>query len=379
MDKIPNFILVLILMLSFSADGKGQDRERLMKKEPFGKTADGTPADIYTIRNRRGMEARITNYGGIVVSLFVPDKEGRFDDIVLGYDSLSGYIKGNTYFGGIIGRYGNRIAKGKFTLDGKEYTLTANNGPNHLHGGIVGFDRVVWKAEQKRMLSEQSLVLTYTSRDGEEGYPGNLSIKVVYSITEDNELRIEYFATTDKPTVVNLTHHSYFNLSGAGSGDILSHVLRIDADKFIPVDSGLIPTGELRDVRGTPMDFTEPAQIGSRVNANDVQLHLANGYDHTFVLNRTGPELGFAARATDNSSGRVMTIHTTEPGMQFYTGNFLDGRNIGKGGIAYAFRSGFCLETQHFPDSPNHPAFPSTTLRPGETYSSTTIYRFTTR
>jgi aldose 1-epimerase len=365
--------IMLIFMTSVAAPAQNSGS---IKKESFGKLDDGTPVDIYTLRNPAGMQARITNYGGIVVSLLTPDKSGKFDDVVLGFDSLADYFNESPYFGAIIGRYGNRIAKGKFTLNGKEYTFAINNGANSLHGGIKGFDKVVWNAETKQSAKDVSLILTYLSKDGEEGYPGNLSVKVIYTLTNANELKISYSATTDKPTVVNLTNHSYFNLAGAGNGDILSHEMTINADRFTPVDSGLIPTGELRSVKGTPFDFTAPAIIGARIDSNDIQLKYAGGYDHNFVLNKKGNEHSFAARVFEKSSGRVLDVYTTEPGVQFYTGNFLDGTLKGKGGKHYGRRCGFCLETQHFPDSPNKPQFPTTTLNPGETYSTTTVYKF---
>lgn len=347
-----------------------------MKKVSFGTLPDGSPVSLYTLTNKNGLEAQITNYGGILVSLRVPDKSGNFADIVLGYDSLSQYVTGNNpYFGALIGRYGNRIGKGTFTLNGTKYTLAANNGENHLHGGIKGFDKVLWTVNEKES-NGSKLVLSYVSKDGEEGYPGTLTATVTYSLTDKNELRLDYKATTDKPTVVNLTHHSYFNLAGAGSGDILKHVLSINAAKFTPIDKGLIPTGELRDVKGTPMDFLTPTAIGARINEKDDQLIFAGGYDHNWVLNRTSDSLSLAASVTEATSGRKMEVWTTEPGIQFYSGNFLDGTNIGKGGVKYLHRYGFCLETQHFPDSPNKPQFPSTVLNPGETYKSTTVYRF---
>ena len=350
-----------------------------MKKELFGKAADGKEVYIYTLRNKNGMEARITNYGGILVSLMVPDRNGKPGDVVLGYDSLAEYIKDSPYFGALVGRYANRIGKGRFTLNGVEYKLAINNGANHLHGGLKGFDKVVWDVNEKESRPGGSLTLSYRSKDGEEGYPGDLSVKVVYSLTESNELRIEYRATTDKPTAVNLTHHSYFNLAGAGNGDILSHELFIDADLFTPVDSGLIPTGEIRSVKGTPMDFTQPTAIGARINSNEMQLKIAGGYDHNWVVNKPMKSFGLAARVLEKTTGRVMEVWTTEPGLQFYSGNFLSGSNIGKGGKRYEHRFGFCLETQHYPDSPNRPQFPSTILNPGQTYSSTTVYRFTAK
>jgi aldose 1-epimerase len=348
------------------------------ERAPFG-TVDGREVFLYTLRNKSGMEARISNYGGIVVSLSVPDRSHKPGDIVLGYDSLSPYLKVTPYFGAIVGRYGNRIGKARFTLDGKEYTLNANDGPNTLHGGPRGFDKVVWDADETTPATQSVLALSYLSKDGEEGYPGNLKASVVYTVTDSNELRIDYAATTDKPTVQNLTHHSYFNLAGAGSGDILSHEVMLNADRFTPIDSGLITTGELRPVEGTPMDFRTPAAVGSRIGVKDEQLRLGRGYDHNWVLNRTGDGLSLAARVSEKTSGRVMEVWTTQPGVQFYSGNFLDGTCIGKGGRPYAYRTGLCLETQHFPDSPNKPSFPSTVLRPGEKFTSTTIYRFSTQ
>jgi aldose 1-epimerase len=335
------------------------------ESKPWGKS------DLYTLRNSKGAEATITTYGARVVTLKMPDKAGKFDDIVLGFDNLDGYLQTPPppYFGATIGRYGNRIAGGQFMLDGKTYTLAKNNGDNSLHGGKIGFDKVIWTA---RPGGTASVAMTYLSKDGEEGYPGNLTATVTYTLTDKNELQIEYSATTDKDTVVNLTNHSYFNLAGQGEGDILGHVVMIDADRFTPVDKGLIPTGELQLVDGTPFDFRKPTPIGDRIDAKDPQIALGPGYDHNFVLNHAG----LAARVTEPKTGRVMEVVTTEPGLQFYTSNFLDGTLKGVGGKVYPRRSAFCMETQHFPDSPNHPAFPSTTLKPGETYHSQTVYRF---
>jgi aldose 1-epimerase len=330
---------------------------------------------LFTLKNSKGVEAAITNYGGIVVSLKTPDKAGNFADIVLGFDSPEGYKQENPYFGAIIGRYGNRIAKGRFTLNGAEYKLATNNGENALHGGLKGFDKVLWDVVSS---SDKSLELKYVSADGEEGYPGTLTAIVRYTLTDDNELRIDYTATTDKDTVVNLTNHSYFNLAGEGSGDVLGHNVQIHASRFTPVDAGLIPTGELKPVAGTPFDFRQPHAIGERINASDEQITRGKGYDHNFVLDGEMGNLRPAARVTEPKSGRVMEVSTTEPGVQFYTGNFLDGTVKGKGGKAYPFRSGFCLETQHFPDSPNQPSFPTTTLKPGQTHNSTTVYKFST-
>jgi len=347
--------------------------------QSFGTAPDGKAATLYTLTNSRGVEAAITNYGGIVVSLKVPDRQGRLGDVALGYDDLAAYVKSSPYFGALIGRYGNRIANGKFKLNGVTYTLAKNNGPNHLHGGIKGFDKKVWQATPIRRRGAVGVALRYLSPNGEEGYPGNLTTKVVYLLTDRNELRIDYTAVTDKTTVLNLTHHSYFNLAGAGNGDILGHRMMINANRFTPVNSNLIPTGELRSVRGTPFDFRRPTAIGARINQNDQQLKFGKGYDHNYVLNRRGTAASLAARVSEPKSGRVMEVYTTEPGMQLYTGNFLDGTNIGKGGKPYKFRYGFCLETQHFPDSPNRPRFPTTTLRPGRVYRQTTIYKFSAR
>lgn len=344
-------------------------------KEPFG-IVDGTKVSLYTLRNASGMEARITNYGGIIVSLKVPDRKGTPGDVVLGYDSLSSYVKASPYFGCLIGRYGNRIAAGKFSLGGTEYTLAVNNAPNHLHGGTKGFDKVVWTVHEPESVPGKSLVLTYTSKDGEEGYPGRLDVRVVYTLTDSNEIKIQYTAKTDKPTVVNLTQHSYFNLAGPGDGTILGHQVMIAADRFTPIDATLIPTGELRPVKDTPLDFTTLTAIGARINKDDEQLRYGLGYDHNFVLNKPEGTFGLAARVVEPTTGRVMEVFTSEPGIQFYSGNFLDGSYIGKGGKPYQHRYGFCLETQHYPDSPNHPDFPSTVLKPGEEYSTTTVYRF---
>ena len=367
---------LLILAVIFTSCNR---QESSMMKQSFGKTPDGTEVFLYTLRNKSGMEARITNYGGIVVSLLTKDRNGHPADIVLGFDSLSSYIQDTPYFGALIGRYGNRIGKGTFQLGGVKYTLAINNGANHLHGGLKGFDKVVWSVDEKASVPGESLVLTYLSKDGEEGYPGNLTVRVVYAVTSNNELKIDYSASTDKATVVNLTHHSYFNLAGAGTGPILDHELFIDAARFTPVDSGLIPTGELRNVVGTPMDFTMPTAVGARINDPYEQLQKGGGYDHNWVLNKPAGSMGLAARVYEKTSGRVMEVLTTEPGIQFYSGNFLNGTHVGKGGLKYQLRFGLCLETQHFPDSPNKPEFPTTLLEPGKTYMSTTIYRFSVK
>lgn len=345
--------------------------------EPFGATPEGTPVQIYTLRNAGGVEARVCNYGGIVVSLKAPDRNGKSGDVVLGYPNLDGYLKDSPYFGCLVGRYGNRIARGKFTLDGVTYSLATNNYPNALHGGVKGFDKVVWQAHSRQAPQGPTLELTYVSRDGEEGYPGNLTVRAVYTLTADNGLRLDYTATTDKPTVVNLTQHSYFNL--AGNGNVLEHVVEMPADRFTPVDNTLIPTGELKPVAGTPMDFRKPTAIGARIGEADEQLKFGGGYDHNWVFNKKSGDLTLMARVTEPISGRVLEVLSTEPGLQFYTGNFLDGKITGKGGWTYGFRNAFCMEPQHFPDSPNQPSFPSTVLRPGQTYKSTIIYRFSVK
>jgi aldose 1-epimerase len=321
---------------------------------------------------------KVINYGGIITSLAMPDRHGKMEDIVLGYDSLEDYLTASPYFGALIGRYGNRIAKGKFSLDGKEYTLAVNNGANHLHGGIKGFDKVIWTAQQQHADEGVALRLTYLSKDMEEGYPGNLNVEVVYTLTDRNELKIDYKAATDKKTIVNLTQHTYFNLT-AGKQDILSHNLTINADRFLPVDKTLIPTGALKPVDNTPFDFRKPMMVGKRIGEKDEQLKFGNGYDHCWVLNAAKDGMNNAATLYDSISGREMVVYTTEPGLQFYSGNFLDGSNKGKNNIVYNFRTGLCLETQHFPDSPNKPAFPTVVLNPGETYTSQTVYKFSAR
>lgn len=341
----------------------------------FGATADGEAVHTYTLRNASGLEMRVISLGGIITHLKTPDRNGTLADIVLGFDTIDGYRNQPPYFGAIIGRYGNRIGKARFAIDGTEHRLAANNGPNHLHGGAKGFDKVVWSAEPSDTPEGARITFTRTSADGEEGYPGALHTKVTYTLTHDNALVIEYEATTDKPTHVNLTHHSYFNLAGHNRGDILGHQLSIDADRYTPVDETLIPTGALAPVAGTPFDFRQPAPIGARIaQAGDQQLVFGKGYDHNWVLNGSG--FRHAARVIEPVSGRTLEVATTEPGLQFYSGNFLDGTVTGKEGAVYGHRTGFCLETQHFPDSPNQPAFPSTLLKPGEAYRSRTVYTF---
>jgi aldose 1-epimerase len=351
-------------------------KEGSVAKAEFGKTPEGQTVDVYTLTNSEGMEVRAITFGGIITSIRVPDRNGKLDDVALGFDTLDGYLRNPPYFGAIIGRYGNRIARGRFTLDGKTYTLAVNNRPNHLHGGTKGFDKVVWKAESFKNPDGVGLVFTHTSPDGDEGYPGALSLRVTYTLNNKNEIAFDYEATTDKATPVNLTQHTYFNLAGDGSRDILDHVLTIPASRLTPVDQTLIPTGELTSVEGTPFDFRMPTAIGARIAANDPQIRFGNGYDHNFVLDRNGDGLVLAAHVEEPMTGRVLEISTTEPGMQFYTGNFLDGSLTGKAGHVYKRRMGFALETQHFPDSPNKPEFPSTILKPGETYRSKTVFAF---
>lgn len=339
------------------------------------KVSDFDSIKSYTLKNKNGMEVKFTNYGAIVTSIKVPDREGHFADVALGYGSVEGYINAidRPYFGAIVGRYGNRIAKGKFTIDGKEYSLKTNNGENHLHGGLMGFDKVVWNGE---VVGKNAVRFSYLAKDGEEGYPGNLSVQVTYTLTDDNELRIDYHATTDKKTPVNLTNHTYFNLAGEGAPTILDHELMINADAFTPIDKGLIPLGEIRPVESTPFDFRKAKAIGRDIGVESQQLAYGLGYDHNWVLNKGKGGMTLAATVYDPKSGRFMEVFTDEPGIQFYCGNFLDGRLVGKSGKVYNYRSALCLETQHYPDSPNQPAFPSTILEPGQTYATTTIYKF---
>jgi aldose 1-epimerase len=359
--------LVLALM-TMVADLQGQ-----VTKQPFGKTPDGTLVDVYTLKDG-ALEARIITYGGIVISLKVPGKSGKSADVVLGYDSLDGYLAKSPYFGAIIGRYGNRIAGGKFTLDGKTYSIPPNDGPNALHGGPRGFDKVVWKAKQ----IPHGIELSHVSPDGDQGFPGTLSAVVRYTLS-GKDLKIEYSATTDKKTVLNLTNHSYFNLAGQGNGDILKHEVKLNAGRFTPVNDVLIPTGELATVEGTPFDFRKSTSVGARINHDNEQLRRGKGYDHNWVLDSGGGKLSEAGEVYEPTTGRVMQVWTDQPGVQFYTGNFLDGTITGKDGKVYQQRSALCLETQHFPDSPNHPNFPSTELKPGQKYHTVTIYRFSSR
>lgn len=367
--KVTHWSLITLLVIGCSSP-KNQDDMKDTTSQP------SLNEQTVTLTNANGLKATITPYGGKVISLYVPDKDGNLADVVLGYDSASQYPAGNPYFGALIGRYGNRIGKGQFSIDGAAYQLATNNGANALHGGPGGFHNVLWTVAET---TANSITLTYISADGEEGYPGTFTAKVIYTLTDSNELTIDYEATTDKTTVVNLTHHSFFNLAGEGVGDILNHELQIIADAFTPVDEGLIPTGELKPVAGTPFDFNKPTAIGARINQEDVQLKYGKGYDHNWVLTRKGDGLSLAAVVTEPTSGRTMEVWTTEPGLQFYSGNFLNGSDGGKGGKQYQFRTAFCLEAQHFPDSPNKPEFPSTLLRPGSVYTQKTVYRFSAK
>ena len=364
-------LLLLVPFIVISQIGRGASSPQ---RTPFGTMPDGKPVEQFTLTNRHGVEVKAIGYGGIITSLRVPDRTGRLDDIVLGFDTLEPYLKNDPFFGAIIGRYGNRIGKAQFAVDGKTYKLAANNGPNHLHGGLKGFDKVLWAVEL--VAGSNAIAFSRTSPDGEEGYPGNLRVRVTYTLTDANELVVEYRASTDKATTVNLTQHSYFNLAGQASGDILGHQLMLNADRYTPVDDALIPTGELAPVSDTPFDFRKPTAIGARINNDHPQLKAGKGYDHNWVLNRKGSGLQLAARVTELKSGRTLEIATTEPGIQFYSGNFLDGTLKGKAGAVYARRTGFCLETQHYPDSPNKPNFPSTTLRPGAEYQTRTVFTF---
>ncbi|MBK6976376.1 MAG: galactose mutarotase [Cytophagaceae bacterium] len=377
MDKL---IIAIISLATWACGGNKNDDNNMsyskIDVKPFGILANGDSVTSYTLKNSNGMEVEIINLGGTIVRWTAPDKNGKFEDITLGVNDPKVYLGPARYLGALIGRFGNRIAKGKFSIEGTEYTLAKNNGPNSLHGGRVGFNAKIWKVEPKDG-SEPSLKLSLLSKDGEEGYPGNLNVEVVYTLNKDNSLKIAYKATTDKNTVINMTNHAYFNLKGEGNGDILDHELQLSASKFLPVDGGLIPTGELKDVKGTPFDFLTSHKIGDKINeTTDTQIKLGGGYDHCWVFDDAKNSLKSVAMVHEPVSGRTMEVITTEPAVQFYTGNFLDGKATGKSGKKYEYRYGFCLETQHFPDSPNQSAFPTTLLKPGETYSTTTIYKF---
>ncbi|HXK09718.1 MAG TPA: aldose epimerase family protein [Vicinamibacteria bacterium] len=369
-------LLTLVVLSTLGAAMNANAATRIERK-PYGKTPSGDAVELFTFTRAGAPTVSITNYGGFIVAILAPDRRGTVADVTLGHPDLAGYLADTNFLGCLVGRYANRIAKGRFTLDGKAYALAVNNGPNSLHGGPTGFQRRVWAAKVVSGPDGDALELVYVSRDGEEGYPGTLTAKVVYALRSDGGLAIDYTATTDAPTVVNLTNHAYFNLAGEGAGDVLGHEMQIEADAFTPVDATLIPTGERRPVAGTPFDFRKPAAIGARIDAADDQLKAGGGYDHNYVLRGTAGELRLAARVVEPKSGRVLEMRTTEPGVQFYSGNFLDGSVKGPSGRPYVKRSGFCLEAQHFPDSPNQASFPSVVLRPGQTYRQTTVYRFT--
>ena len=377
-------LLMLACLLFFVADASGwqakptQARPRpLAVRAPFGVMPDGTKIDVFTLTNSSGMEIRTIPYGAIIMSVVVPDRDGQFGDVVLGHRSLDKYLTASRYFGAVVGRFGNRIARGRFTLDGHEFALAVNNGPNHLHGGVKGFDKVIWQAATFSGPASSGVTYRYVSPDGDEGYPGRVDATVSYTLTEKFELIIEYTATSDKPTPINLTQHSYFNLAGEGTRDVLDHVVAINADRYTPVDDTKIPTGELAPVAGTPFDFRHPTRIGARIDDRHPQIAIGAGYDHNFVLNRSGGSgLLHAARVYEPTTGRILDVATSEPGLEFKTANALDGTIVGKAGKPYRARDGFCLETQHFPDSPNQSAFPSTILRPGQVYRSRTVFRF---
>lgn len=369
--KVSTILVLLAVVIAGCTTSTKTDN---MQATNVDSTGTGPVLQAIELSNQQGVRVGVTNFGARVISLWTPNQFGKQDNIILGYDSLEQYLTGNPYFGAAIGRYGNRIAGGTFELDGKAYQLAKNNGENALHGGPGGFHNVYWDMRKKEDVN--AVEFNYHSKDGEEGYPGNLEVKMTYTLTDQNELIIDYQATTDQPTVINLTHHSFFNLAGEGSGDVLGHELMINADRFTPVNDQLIPTGEMKPVRGTPFDFTKPHLIGERIDGKDQQLTYGRGYDHNWVLNRTGDGLSLAAQVREPNTGRTLEVWTTEPGLQFYSGNFLDGSDKGFGGKAYEFRGAFCLEAQHFPDSPNHANFPTTLLRPGEVYSQQTVYKF---
>lgn len=374
--KFRVYILLFGITIIFFQCTINNNKLERIKSEPFGKAPDGTPVELFTLINLNGVTAQITNYGGIITTLNVPDKDGNFDDVVLGFYTLEEYIKKSPHFGCLVGRFGNRIAGGKFTLDGLEYQMAINNGPNHLHGGLVGFDKKVWTPEMITEENGSALKLTYLSPDGEENYPGNLNVEAVYRLNDDNELILTFSATTDKKTVLNLTHHSYFNLKGHGNGDILDHEIQFNSTEFVAIDSTSIPLGPLMNVSNTPFDFLQPKSIGQDIEADDEQIRNGGGYDHSFVVDGYNEKLKLACTVWDHTSGRMMEVWTTEPAVQFYSGNFLDGSIKGKDGKVYKQRYGFCLEAQHYPDSPNHPEYPTTVLGPGEVYDQTTIYKF---
>ncbi len=373
-------LLTMLFLLIIMSSCKNSEGIKMIEKNIFGKLEDGSTVYLITLKNKNGMKADIISYGATVVSLTSPDKNNKYEDIVLGYDNLDGYIKDNAYFGSIVGRYGNRIAKGQFTLGGQKYQLTINNNENHLHGGKIGFNKKNWElVNTNENENDASSTFKYLSQDGEEGYPGNLELLVTYTLTNNNELKIDYIAKTDKITILNPTHHSYFNLTGNPNNTILDHEVMINANEFTPVNASLIPTGKLESVENTPLDFRKPKNIGNDINSDYAQIKLGLGYDHNFVINRTNNDVIKIAEVYEPTTGRFMEVFSDQPGVQFYTGNFLNGSAIGKNGIKYNYRTGFCLEAQHFPDSPNQPKFPSVTLKPEEVYKQTTIYKFSSK
>ena len=369
-------LLLVVVIISFGSYAK--DKKAMIEKKSFGTLADGREATLYTLTNAVGSQVKITNFGAVVVSLIVPDKDGKFGNVVLGYDTIQGYEHTTTYFGAIVGRYGNRIGKAQFTIDGQTYHVTPNDGGNSLHGGRIGFNKVLWNVVGESSSKEPSLKLQYVSRDGEEGFPGTVTLTVTYTFTNKNELKIDYTGKTDKATVLNPTNHSYFNLSGDFTNTILDELVTIESDSTTPVAKGLIPTGVLASVENTPFDFRKPTAIGARINADDEQIKLGGGYDHNWVIRKYNKKVRKAAEVYDTKSGRVLTVLTDQPGLQFYTGNFLNGHDKGNG-VSYQRRTGLCMEAQGFPDTPNKPQFPSVTLRPGKVYHQTTIYQFTTK
>lgn len=368
---------ILLIFTFFNCTQKDKSVNRIIS-EPFGQAPDGTPVELFTITNANGLSTQITNYGGIITTLQVPDRDGNMDDIVLGYYTLEQYLENSPHFGSLVGRFGNRIAKGAFSLDGVDYKLALNNGPNHLHGGLEGFDKKVWTPEIVTYDDAAGIKLSYTSPDGEEGYPGKLTVVATYLLNDNNELSLSFHATSDKKTILNLTHHSYFNLKGHGNGDILDHEIKFNSSEIVPIDNTSIPLGPLMNVEGTPFDFQSFKQVGKEINSDHIQIKNGGGYDHSFVVENYDSKLKMACQIKESSSGRIMEVWTTEPAVQFYTGNFLDGSITGKDGKVYNKRYGFCLEAHHYPDSPNQPEYPTTILDLGETYTQTTIYKFTT-
>jgi aldose 1-epimerase len=375
-EKTVNILFLVIIAIGMISCVSKNTNHSGIGKQLFGTLPDGHIVHLYTLKNRNGMQVKISDYGCIIQSIIVPDRNEHFDDVILGFDSLQGYLKNNLYFGSIVGRYANRISNGKFTLESREYSLEQNSFPNHLHGGVTGFDKVLWNAKEIISLDYFGLQLTFLSPDGDQGYPGELKVTTTYKLNNNNELEIRYEAVTSKPTIINLTNHTYFNLKDGGQSSISDHILVLNADRFALVNKFLIPKGEFRNVEGTPMNFRKPVSIGKRIGSEDEQIEFGNGYDHSWVVNRTDEQLIKAATVSEPVTGRILEVWTTQPAIHLYTGNFLDGTFTGKAGTVYQKRNGFCLETQHFADSPNHPNFPSTILKPGEKYDQRTVYKF---